>query len=479
MPYTDLRGFISTLDKSKELARIKTEVDWKYELGGVVRKSFDMGGPALLFENVKDYSTSVFVGGVQTYPRLAMALDLPPETGLQELINVFRQRIRKPVEPRVVATGPCKENIMKGDSVDLFHFPVPWWQKHDGGRYMGTWHGTVTRDPETGWLNYGMYRMMIHDKKNLGILLAYDQHIGIHYSKYKKLNKPMPAAVIMGMDPVIPISSCTPFAAGVNEYHMAGALRQAPVELVKCETVDLEVPATAEIVVEGEISLTERRMEGTFGEWMGHYGGRPRPRPVMNVKCITFRNNPIYCGTLEGKPVNEDHVVTSVSLSALTHNMLDHMGFQGIRGVHFPAWGGGWAMAVVSVKQAYQAHSRQVAHAVLGSKMANFTKNVIIVDDDIDPFNLGEIWWALMSRLQASRGVTIMPRGKAAILDPSSPRDMRGFADTFLIEAVKPYEWLPNPDWNNERYPLVAYPAPETMELVEKRWKEYGISLKR
>ena len=132
-------------------------------------------------------------------------------------------------------------------------------------------------------------------------------------------------------------------------------------------------------------------------------------------------------------------------------------------------------MAVVSVKQAYPAHTRQLAHAILGSGAGNFTKNVIIVDDDIDPFNLGEIWWALMSRLQASRGVTIMPRGKAAILDPSSSPGMHGFSDTLLIEAVKPYEWQPNPEWNNERFPLVAYPDREHMEKVEKRWEEYGI----
>ena len=133
-------------------------------------------------------------------------------------------------------------------------------------------------------------------------------------------------------------------------------------------------------------------------------------------------------------------------------------------------------MAVVSVKQAYPAHTRQIAHAILGSKAANFTKNVIVVDEDIDPFNLGEVWWALMSRLQAARGVTIMPRGKAAILDPSSPPHMRGFADTLLIEAVKPYEWQPHPEWDNQRFPLVSYPDREHMEKVEKRLNEIGFN---
>ncbi len=479
MAYKDLREFMNTLRVEKELAEISVEVDWQHEIGGIVRKNLDLKGPALFFKKIKEYSIPLFTCGLSTYSRLSLALGLPPHTPLEEIISQFKERIKKPVKAQKVATGPCKENILEGGKVDLLKFPVPLWQARDGGRYLGTWHGVVTRDPETGWTNVGMYRTMIHDRKTLGILIARDQHIGLHYEKYRKMNRPMPVAIVIGMDPVLPLTFLTPVPVEMNEYDFAGALRREAVELVKGETVDLEIPASAEIVIEGEIPPEERRVEGPFGEWMGHYGGKPGPRPVIHVHCLTHRNDPIFRGALEGKPINEDHLCTSVALSALTHNFLaETLGIPGIRGVHFPAASGGWGMAVVSVNQRYPAHSRTIAHALLGSKMGAILKNIILVDEDIDPFNLDEAWWAMVSRLQASRGMTILKRGKGAFMDPSQLPEFQGLTDTLLIEAVKPYEWKPRPEWENERFPPTASPFKEVMLAVEKRWKEFGISQK-
>ena len=478
MPYNDLREFINRLRSEKELAEISAEVDWRYEIGGIVRKNLDLKGPALLFKKIKDYPIPLFTCGVSTYSRLSLALGLPLHTTLEKIISEFRERVKRPLKAQKVVTGPSKENILKGDEVDLLRFPVPLWQARDGGRYIGTWHGVITRDPETGWINAGMYRTMIHDRKTLGILIARDQHIGLHYEKYQRMNKPMPVAIVIGMDPVLPVTFLTPIPSEMNEYDFAGGLRGEPVDLVRCEIVDLEVPASAEIVIEGEIPPNERRMEGPFGEWMGHYGGRPGPRPVIHVHCITHRNNPIFRGALEGKPVNEDHLCTSVALSALAHNFLtDTLGIPGIRGVHFPAAAGAWGMAIVSLIQRYPGHSRTVAHALLGSKMGAVLKNVIIVDEDIDPFNLDDVWWTMVSRLQASKGITILQRGKGAFMDPSQLPEFQGLTDTLMVEAVKPYEWQPRPEWGNERFPPTAYPSKEVMEAVERRWNEFGISL--
>lgn len=480
MPYKDLREFIERLRPEVELTEISAEVDWRYELGAIVRKNLDMKGPALVFKKIKNYSTPLFTCGMSTYLRLALAMGLPVNKTLEEIISEFRRRIQKPIKARKVETGPCKENILKGDEVDLLKFPVPLWQEGDGGRYIGTWHGVITRDPETGWMNAGMYRLMVHDRKTLGILIARDQHIGLHYEKYRRMNRSMPVAIVIGMDPVLPLAFLTPFPADMDEYDFAGGLRGGAVDLVKCETVDLEVPAFAEIVIEGEIPLHERKVEGPFGEWMGHYGGRSGPRPVIHIHCITHRNDPIFRGALEGKPINEDHICTSVALSALAYNFLiGTLGIPGIRGVHFPAASGGWGMAVVSVSQRYPAHSRTIAHALLGSKIGAFLKNVVIADEDIDPFNLDEVWWAMLSRLQASRGITILQRGKTAFMDPSQLPELQGFADTLLIEAVKPYEWQPRSEWKNERFPPVAYPSKKMMEAVEKRWNEFGIPARK
>lgn len=476
MAYKDLREFIEKLRLEKELAEVSVEVDWQQEIGGIVRKNLDLKGPALLFEKVKGHSIPLFTCGVSTYARLSMALGFSRHATLEKIISQFREKIKSPIKAQKVVTGPCKENIFKGEQVDLLRFPVPLWQARDGGRYLGTWHGVITRDPETGWINGGMYRAMIHDRKTLGILIARDQHIGLHYEKYKKMDRPMPVAIVIGMDPVLPITFLSPLPPHFHEYDFAGGLRGEAVDVVKCETNDLDVPATAEIVIEGEIPPKERKVEGPFGEWMGHYGGRPGPRPVIQVHCVTHRNNPIFRGALEGKPINEDHVCTSVALSALAHNFLtETLGISGIRGVHFPAVSGGWGAAVVSVNQRYPAHPRTIAHALLGSKTGAVLKNVIVADEDIDPFNLDEVWWAMVSRLQASRGITILKRGKGAFMDPSQLPELQGFTDTLMIEAVKPYEWQPRPEWDNERFPPTAYPSKEIMERVERRWAEFGI----
>ena len=175
--------------------------------------------------------------------------------------------------------------------------------------------------------------------------------------------------------------------------------------------------------------------------------------------------------------MNEDHVCTSIMLSAIGYNFLtETIGIPGIRGVHFPAAAGGWGMAIVSLDQRYPGHARTVAHALFSGKAGAFVKTVLIVDEDIDPFDLDQVWWAMTARLQASRGVSVMTRGKGAFMDPSCSPEMRGFTDTLLVEAVKPYEWQPRKEWGGERFPPVAYPSKEAMALVEKRWIEYGIT---
>jgi 4-hydroxy-3-polyprenylbenzoate decarboxylase len=480
MPYKDLREFIERLRSEKELFEISTEVDWDQEIGGIVRKNLDLKGPALLFKKIKDSCFTLFTCGLSTYPRLSLSLGLPAHKTLEEIVSEFRRRIKNPIKARQIEGGPCKENINRGDQVDLFKLPVPLWQQGDGGRYLGTWHGVVTKDPETGWTNVGMYRTMIQDRKTLGILIARDQHIGLHYEKYRKMNRSMPVALVIGMDPVLPLAFLTPIPAEMDEYDFAGGLRCEPVDLVKCETTDLPIPASAEIVIEGEIPPEERKVEGPFGEWMGHYGGKAGPRPVIHVHCITYRNHPIFRGALEGKPINEDHICTSVALSALAHNFLtETMGIPGIRGVHFPAASGGWGMAVLSMNQRYPGHSRTAAHALLGSKMGSFLKNVIITDEDIDPYRLEEVWWAMVSRVQASRSLTVLKRGKGAFMDPSQLPELQGFTDTLILEAVKPYEWKPRPEWGNRRFPPIAYPSKEVMEAVEKKWSKLGIPSKK
>jgi 4-hydroxy-3-polyprenylbenzoate decarboxylase len=234
MANKDLREWIAKLEQEGELARIKTKVDWNLEIGAVARENMDRSGPALLFENIKDHEGTLckrlFTCSLSSYSRIALMLGLPKDTPYRDLIKIWRERTKKPIKPVIVKTGPCKENILKGDDVDLFQFPTPHWQKLDGGRYMGTFHGVVTKDPETGWTNVGMYRQMIHDKNTTTMSVAQGQHIWFHWRKYRPKGKNVPIAVAIGWDQVLPAVSAAPVATGMDEYDIMGALRQEPVE---------------------------------------------------------------------------------------------------------------------------------------------------------------------------------------------------------------------------------------------------------
>jgi len=485
MAYRDLREWIDTLEKEGELARVQAEVDWNLELGAIARENMDRGGPALLFENIKDYKDApcrkVFTCSLSTYSRIALMLGVPKDTPYKELIQIWRERIKKPKKPVIVDTGPCKENILMGDEVDLFIFPTPHWQKLDGGRYIGTFHGVVTKDPETGWINVGTYRNMIHDKSTTTMSVAQGQHIWYHWRKYRAKGQNMPAAIVIGWDPVLPAVASAPVPLGVDEYEMMGALRGEPVELVKCETVDLYVPATAEIVLEGEI-ITDRSQFitcGPFGEFTGHYGGA-NPRPPFKVKCITFRNDPILQGTLEGKPINEDHRICSVSHSAFIWDLLDER-MRGVTGVNNDP-STAYANLIVQIDNTYYGQVHQVAANVWSSSLSNMMcKNIIVCDQDVNIYDLNEVFWALAYRVDPSRDIIQFP-GWISALDPIvhvkdrlSPGGNKGIR--LLIDATKAIDRPRAPEYFGEKFPPVAYPDEETMKNVRQRWKEYGINV--
>ena len=483
MAYRDLREWIDTLEKEGELARVQAEVDWNLELGAIARENMDRGGPALLFENIKDYKDTIcrklFTCSLSTFSRIALMLGLPKDTPYKDLIQVWRERIKKPVKPVIVDTGPCKENILKGDDVDLFQFPVPHWQKLDGGRYIGTFHGVVTKDPDTGWINVGMYRQMIHDKNTTTMSVAQGQHIWFHWRKYRPKGQNMPLAVAIGWDPVLPAVAAAPVPTGVDEYEIMGALRQAPVELVKCETVDLYVPASSEIVLEGEV-ITDRSQFipcGPFGEFTGHYG-TVSLRPPFKVKCITFRNDPILQGTLEGKPIVEDHRLCAVSHSAVIWNLLEER-MTGITGVNNDP-STAYANLIVQIDNSYYGQVHQVAANVWSSHLSNMMcKNIIVCDQDVDIYNLNEVFWALAYRVDPSRDIIQFP-GWISALDPIvHPKDRLGPGGNkgirLLIDATKPIDRPRAEEYWGERFAIVAYPDDETMKKVRNNWESYGI----
>jgi 4-hydroxy-3-polyprenylbenzoate decarboxylase len=492
MQFGDLRGWIAHLKKAGELHEINTEVNWDCELGTVTRRVFGNGnGPALLFNRIKDYTdgrcTQLFTGGLSNYSRVAMMFGLPKDAPITDLVKAARKAYASRVPPVVVKTGPVKENILKGKDIDLFEFPVPKWHRLDGGRYINTMQGTVTRDPVSGRMNVGMYRGMIGKKDTIPVLLWRPQNWGQDMQKYADKHQEMPVAFIYGWEPCLPFCASSPIPPDVSEYDVMGAIRGAPVELVDCETVPLQVPASAEIVIEGFISSDPAtfEMEGPFGEYTGYFGGDQAPKHRVRVTCITHRNKPIFRGTLEGtmpKMLNENSIMSSVQRAALAWNILERSGVPGVTDVHCPPANNGTTL-MIQLRQTYRGQAKQAAAAIWGSNAAHLRyKHIWVVDEDIDIHDYGAIDWAFAYRCNAAEDdIVFYPGTFGSALDPSTRLKYRNTAlygtgkwCRVLIDCTVNLDFEPEPNYGGDRYPPSVKPDPRDWDLVEKRWRDYG-----
>jgi 4-hydroxy-3-polyprenylbenzoate decarboxylase len=490
MGFADLRTWLERFESAGELKRIKAEVDWEREIGTIARRSFTKKGPALLFESIKGHRDTpcrrVATALLHKRARLAMVLGFPPDATVRDLVHYVRQKNRETIPPVEVKTGPVKENIIRSKDVDLGRFPVPKWHFRDGGRYILTFAGIVTRDPDTGKMNMGVYRGMIGRRNTIPMLIIASQHGGQTFTKYKQRNQPMPVAAVIGYDPIMDFISGSPVPAGVCEYDVMGAYRGEPIQLVRCETNDLLVPAGAEIVIEGTVDPDPKtfEMEGSFGEYTGHTGDVPTPRPVIKVECITHRNDPILRGTQEGTlpgSYNENSMMSSIQRAAIAWNILEQQGVPGVANVHVhPVTNG--TNVCVAINKRYQGHAKQVAAALWGSGAAGWRyKHVIVVDDDIDVSDYEQIDWAIAYRVNAGKDdIVIFPGSFGSTADPSTPLEERNVAklgsgiwNRVLIDATRTWMYDPAPEWGG-RFPPTVHPSPEDEALVDRRWPEYG-----
>lgn len=489
MESRDLRAWIADLEHRGDLKRVVAEVDWDEEIGAVTREVSSRHGPALLFENIKGHRGTLcrrlFTNGTGTRERVCRILGISEETSYAEMVPIFKERFSRPCKPVEVSRGPVKENILRGADVDLSQLPVPKWNPLDGGRYIMTSASVVTMDPDTRELNAGTYRGMIANRNTIGVLLAMTQGWGKHFSKYKKSNREMPVAVVIGWDQALFIAASTPVSR--SEYEVAGALRGAPVELVKCETSALMVPASAEIVLEGFISPDPKTHvpEGPFSEYPGYYAGRTTPKHALRVECITHRNDPIFHGCLTGASpgrTNEGTTWTPAAFSAMAWQYLEQAGVPNVTGV----WRGKWPELLrVQIRKSHRGHAQQVAAALWGCHLGNYAgKHLIVVDDDIDIHDWEAIEWALCYRVNAALGdITIFPGTSGSMLDPSVPAEERdsvkyghGKWSRVLIDATINWELEPQAQYGGNRYPPVGTAiSPRMAETLKRRWKEYGL----
>jgi len=463
----DVRDYIAECEREGELLRIKAEVDWDLELSHIAKLNEERKGPALLFEKVKDYTSPVLTSTCTTTERLALIMGMPKSSSLVDLMREWVKKGETRIPPKMVKTGPCKENIMKGNDIDLYKFPVPKFFPKDGGRFFGTAHFVVTQDPDTGWVNLGTYRLQLLDRNTLGTQFIKGKHADIMLKKYQAMKKPMPVAVVVGCDPLLFLMGAARLSAFQSEYDLAGAIRGEPIEIVQAETNDLPVPATAEIVVEGEVDADKTLPEGPFGEYTGYYSGvGTDERNFIKVNCVTYRTNPIFMVTTVGRAVTDTHMTMALTYGATLWQQLVAMNIPGIKAIYCPPEASGRFLAIISLQQMYPGHTDQVLTAAISTEMGAYgLKTVIAVDEDIDPWDIPRVLYALSFRFQPNRS-QVIKRGRSTPLDPSLPLNAREITGRLLLDATIPYDW--------KEKPIPIELDPEMVKRIEARWSELG-----
>jgi len=473
LAYEDFREYLEVLERAGKLHRIQKTVDPGWEIAAVARVVFQKipapKRPALFFEQVEGYSIPV-VGGVLGASREIYALAL--ETTVDGIADKWTEAQSRPIRPEIVAKGPCQENVLIGEEVDIFQFPIPVWTVgHDPGPYL-TAPFIVSKDPETGIPNVGTYRVQVKEKNKLGCMVNFIQHLRRHVEMNNRLDRPTPVAIVLGTDPTIGLVSVSKVAYGINEFAVAGGLRGEPVKLVKCITSDLEVPATAEIVIEGEILPNYLEHEGPFGEYTG-YMGPAGDAYVINVKCITHRHDPILQVFFSQMPPSESSVIRGFGREAaiLKHLVEDlHLPVEDVR---LKESGGSAAYLAISIKKEYPGQAQEVAWAAW-SVDPTLGKFMVVVDNDIDIRDDFALDWALSFRVQPAKDCYIVPDTPAVRLDPSTaPADepqltrRRQTASKILIDATMKHA-----------YPPLALPPQAHLERVAAMLQDYGFEFK-
>jgi len=465
----DMRDFVAVCEEKGLLKRIKAEVDWNLELSHIAKLNEEAQGPALLFENIKGYDSPVITSACTTVQRLAIIMGMPEDSSLTDLYVGWAEKAKTPIPPKFIdkAKAPCKQNIMMGKDIDLYKFPVPQYYPLDGGRFFGTAHFIITKDPDSGWVNLGTYRSQLLGKDKLGTQFIKGKHADQMLKKYQKMKQPMPVASIVGCDPILFLVGAARIGAFTSEYDVAGAFRGEPIEVVKGEVVDLPIPAHAEIVVEGFVDAEKFMEEGPFGEYTGYYSGvGTDPRNFIDVKCVTYRNNPIFWGTTVGRAVTDSHMTMALSYGATLWQQLNEMRIPGLKSVYCPPEGAGRFLAIISMKQMYPGHVDQVLTASISTEMGAYgLKTVIVVDEDIDPWDIPRVMYALSFRFQPNR-CQVIKRGRSTPLDPSLPIEARDITGRLLLDATIPYEW--------KHKPIPIELDPDMVVKVKERWSELG-----
>jgi len=477
----DLRDYLAALKKYGMLKEINEEVDWNLEASAVAAMNYRLEGPALHFKKIKGYpegytvATCLYAGTrKRTWRKFAVALGLDPEISYAQWAREFALRLSRPIKPTIVSTGPCKEEIHMGKEVNMFEFPSLYIHSGDGGRYMGTCHANITKDPDSDWVNWGQYRWMIHTKNKLGGNLVPGAHQSMHFAAYEKRGEPMPFCITMGGDPAIFVASTLPLPVGTNEADFVGGLRKAPVELVRAETNDLLVPANAEIVIEGEMRPGERLDEGPFGEYDGFMNRPRRPRPVYRVNCITHRKNPILPAVCEGFRLGDSPSVSNCTLGPLMSIALKVGGIKySTNALILPETS--WAWPVFATKVPDEGYIGEFQSFVWSIPVMGWIDKAQYVDSEVDINDSTDVLEEFACRLRPDRIYRTRENKPAHIIVAwLTPQELaQGYTTCVNFDCTTHPE-----DEKPQRIDFEHIYSQETQEWVASQWQELGLEEK-
>jgi 4-hydroxy-3-polyprenylbenzoate decarboxylase len=479
MAYKDLNDFLRVLEEAGELKRITTEVDPVLEVAEIADRMMKTGGQALLFENVKGSDFPLVINIFGSQKRMNMALEV-------KNIDVIGQRILDIIEPEmptnlvqklkmlpklkkiadfiptIVTKAPCQE-VVNTDNPSLSEIPILKTWPQDGGKFI-TFPLVFTKDPESGIRNCGMYRMQVYDDTTTGMHWHIHKHGARHYRTSEMSEKPLEVAVALGCDPAVIYSATAPLPDDVDEMMFAGFLRGSSVELVKCKTIDIEVPANAEFVLEGYVNPSERRTEGPFGDHTGYYSLEDE-FPVFHIKAITRRKKPVYPCTIVGKPPMEDcfmgKATERIFLPLLKKTLPE------IVDINLPIEGIFHNFIFISIDKRYPGQAQKVMHAIWGTGQMMFIKFVVILDKHVDIHDLGEVIWRIGNNVDPKRDVTVV-KGPVDALDHVSA--LPNLGTKMGIDATKKGP----KDGHFRKWPDDVVMPENIKRLVDSKWKEYG-----
>jgi UbiD family decarboxylase len=455
-PVQDLRDWLARVERMGELVRVIEPVSCEEEMsaiGYLVAKQNP--SPAILFENVQGYEHSPYRARLlwnilgPSLRRVALTVEEPPDMPTLTLIRSVKEKLAHRTPPREVAQTEARfyENSLAGDDIDLYQLPIPTHWPLDGGRYGGTADCVITRDPETGYINLGTYRMMLQGKKETGLYLSPGKDARLHITRSWQMGRPLQVAAAWGIDPLFMVVGSQTFPKNVSEYEYAGGIKGEPIQVVRGKTTDLLLPASAEFVIEGIIRPNSVRSEGPFGEFPGYYGRPEAGCPLVEVTAVHHRDHPILTNALMADyPSNEQSGFFSIIRSARIWEDLDRLGIPGVAGVYaHPAGAGGFGMTVISMEQRYAGHAAQaLALAAQVPGGAYYTKWIIAVDEDVDPTDMDQVIWAMSSRCNPVDDIDILRNTWSTWLDPTqNPPEKRPYGSKALINACKEHRYLP------------------------------------